>query len=197
MTPFPTTIPKPLTPQQQLLSWHLRLGHIPFDILKQAAQEGILPPILQKSDNPICPSCQYGKQTKTRWRHSNDYAHIRPASVPGDCVSVDQLVSSVPGYYALSSGNASKKRYKVATVFVDHFSRLGYVHVSESTSAEDAIEAKQAFERYAHSHGVSIKHYHCDNGIFKSKLFRQHFDKSHQTITFCGVNAHHQNGVAE
>ena len=65
MTPFQTTIPKPFTPQQQLLSWHLRLGHVQFDILKQAPQQGTLPASLQKANNPICPSCKYGKQTKT------------------------------------------------------------------------------------------------------------------------------------
>ena len=62
MTPFPTTIPKLLMPQQQLLSWHLRLGHILFNILKQASQEGILPPILQKANNPIWLSIRQTNQ---------------------------------------------------------------------------------------------------------------------------------------
>ena len=45
--------------------------------------------------------------------------------------------------------------------------------------------------------GVTIKHYHADNGRFAERSFMDHVHQSGQTITFCGVGAHHQNGVAE
>ncbi len=59
------------------------------------------------------------------------------------------------------------------------------------------MEAKEAFERYCHSHGVTVSHYHADNGRFADNLFRQAVASKNQSLTFCGVNAHHQNGVAE
>ncbi len=56
---------------------------------------------------------------------------------------------------------------------------------------------KIAFEKFAASHGVNIKHYHADNGRFKDKLFSKSIEEKGQTISFCGVGAHHQNGIAE
>eukprot|EP00980_Cylindrotheca_fusiformis_P002179 scaffold499_cov120-Cylindrotheca_fusiformis.AAC.2 len=74
---------------------------------------------------------------------------------------------------------------------------LDYIHVQESTSADDTIEAKRRFEQFAAERGVSVKHYHADNGIFASRGFREEVAKCGQRLTFCGVGAHHQNGVAE
>jgi len=85
----------------------------------------------------------------------------------------------------------------VATVFVDHYSGLDYVHVQESTSALDTIEAKTKFERFSLDRGVRIRHYHADNGIFASNGFREAVSQAGQTISFCGVGAHHQNRIAE
>ena len=45
--------------------------------------------------------------------------------------------------------------------------------------------------------GVRIHHYHADNGRFTDKGFIQDCQKQHQGITYCGVNAHVQNGIAE
>jgi hypothetical protein len=42
-----------------------------------------------------------------------------------------------------------------------------------------------------------IKHYHADNGRFADNAFMQSVAESGQTISFCGVNAHFQNGIAE
>ena len=66
-----------------------------------------------------------------------------------------------------------------------------------STGAEETIEAKQAFERFAAQHGVTIKHYRSDNGIFHARVFTDELKSCGQSITYCGVNAHHQNGVIE
>jgi hypothetical protein len=52
------------------------------------------------------------------------------------------------------------------------------------------VEAKQAFEAYANSHGVSIKHYHVDNGRFADNAFINSITRSGQIISYCGVNAH-------
>jgi hypothetical protein len=64
-------------------------------------------------------------------------------------------------------------------------------------SSEETVRGKEAFEQYAKSHGVTIKHYHADNGRLKDKLFMSSIEKSKQAISFSGVGAHHQNGVAK
>jgi hypothetical protein len=59
------------------------------------------------------------------------------------------------------------------------------------------VEAKRAFEAYAKKNNVSVKHYHADNGRFADNEFIKSVNSSVQTISYCGVNAHFQNGIAE
>jgi hypothetical protein len=115
----------------------------------------------------------------------------------GDCVSMDQLESSTPGLVAQLKGRPMIKRYPAATVFVDHFSGLSYVHLQKSTSADEMIEARDCFERYAASKGVRILHYHADNGRFTENKFRQAVADRRQTLSVCGANAYFQNAIAE
>ena len=46
-------------------------------------------------------------------------------------------------------------------------------------------------------HGITISEYTGDNGIYQSKLFKSFCDALNQKITYCGINAHHQNGITE
>jgi hypothetical protein len=83
------------------------------------------------------------------WRTKGTTANqhkIKKATRPGERISVDQLISCVPGLVGQTTGRLTTSRYKVATVFVDHYSDLDYVHIQESTSADDTIEAKRTFE---------------------------------------------------
>ncbi len=57
--------------------------------------------------------------------------------------------------------------------------------------------AKRAFEQFATKHGVVIRHYYCNNGRFANNTFKEACNQSNQQFTFCGVNAHFQNGIAE
>jgi hypothetical protein len=63
--------------------------------------------------------------------------------------------------------------------------------------ANATVDAKLEFERVCSLHGVKILHYHADNGLFDTKAFRSATENAGQTLSFCGVNAHHQNGRAE
>ena len=182
------------------LAWHVKLGHAPFRNVRWAAQLGILPPRLAKCRNIVCPACMYGKQKRRPWRTkgSDPTQHkIKKATRPGQCVSVDQLESKTPGLVPQTSGILTKSRYRIATVFVDHYSDLDYVHLQESTSAEETIEGKRKFEQFMADRGVKVEHYHADNGVFASRAFRDEIAKCGQGLSFCGVGAHHQNGVAE
>ena len=44
---------------------------------------------------------------------------------------------------------------------------------------------------------MDIKSFHADNGIFAEKAFRDDVADSNQTISYCAVGAHHQNGISE
>ena len=46
-------------------------------------------------------------------------------------------------------------------------------------------------------HGVQVLHYHADNDLFGTQVFKGSIEKANQTLYFCGVNSHHQNGKAE
>ena len=59
------------------------------------------------------------------------------------------------------------------------------------------MKGKRAWELHARSHEVSVKAYHADNGMFKAKHWIEDYNLNHQAMTFAGVNAHHQNGIAE
>ncbi len=166
--------------------------------MQHMAELGLIPRKLKDCHVPKCPACIYGKQTRRPWRTKSKPASIgKTVTKPGQCVSVDQLSSPTPGLIAQVKGNLTRDRYRVATVFVDHFSDLTYVHVSQSDTSEETVEAKEAFERFASTHGVTIEHYHADNGRFADNLFREAVQQSGQSITYCGVGAHHQNGIAE
>ena len=64
-------------------------------------------------------------------------------------------------------------------------------------NAEATVKAKLEFERVCNAHGVRVTHYHADNSLFDTKAFKASITKAQQTFSFCGVNAHHQNGKAE
>jgi hypothetical protein len=151
-------------------------------------------------DPPTCPGCAYGKAHQRPWRHKGIHNHkkLRTATAPGQVVSVDQLVNPTPGFVPTHRGRPTTKRYIGATVFANNFSDFTYVHfLMTKMDAESTIEANLAFKRVSSSHGVTIRHYHSDNGLFDMKAFKNSISKVGQTLSFCGVNAHHQNGKAE
>ncbi len=116
------------------------------------------------------------------------------ATKPGQCISVDQMTSMEVGFYAQMKGKLTKKQYRCATIFVDHYSRLRFVHLQTDNSSVKTVAAKWS---YATKNGVKIQHYHCNNGQFSDSAFKQASHEQHQQLTFCGVNAHYQNGIAK
>ena len=161
------------------------------------AEQGIIPRKLAKFPPPKCPSCLYRKSHRKPWRTHKIDPKIKPTTVPGAVVSIDQLESPVPGFVPIAKGQPTVRRYRGASVFVDHASDFMYVHMHQHLTTDKTIDAKHAFERLAEQHRVWILHFHCDNGRFADKAFVDDVRAAHQTITFCGVGAHHQNGIAE
>ena len=133
--------------QAELLQWHHCLGHISFSMLKSLAKNGEIPRRLANVKEPKCADCLFGKMTKVPWQtRSKTSSKVHEATYPGECVSIDQMQSTQAGFYAQLKGKLTTKRYTAATIFVDHFSRLCYVHLMTSLSSQETTEAKKAFE---------------------------------------------------
>jgi hypothetical protein len=73
-------------------------------------------------------------------------------------------MSTEVGFYAQMKGKLTKKWYRCATVFVNHYSCLRFVHLQINNSSVETVAAKCAFESIAAKNGVKIQHYHCNNG---------------------------------
>eukprot|EP00978_Attheya_sp_CCMP212_P006292 scaffold14257_cov69-Attheya_sp.AAC.1 len=196
--------PKTLTPlAQEFLSWHDRLNHMPMKQMMRLAERGQLPQkFLQlEARHPFCASCSFGQASKRNWRPKGDNNHgtVRREedTNPGDCSSTDQLISAQAGLVPQLSGRLTHQRIWAATIFVDHVSHFAHAHLMRSVSQEETLAAKHGWERIAATFGRAIKRYHADNGRYAEADFRADATKQGQTVTYCGVGAHHQNGIAE
>ena len=188
--------PNSLDPYDELLRWHYRLGHLSFKCIRQLARSGQLPKRLLTCKKPFCTACQYGKLTKRPWRvKGDDKKSTKVATRPGQIVSVDQLESNTPGFIAQLKGKLTQQRYNYATVF--QFSGYSFVYLQRCITSEETVQAKHAFERAAEQRGVKILHYHADNGRFADNAFIADCNAQRQSLSYCGVNAHFQNGIAE
>ena len=195
--PSNTTEDQNDTAKHELLRLHHRLGHMSFTHIRQMLQIQTGSGRLLTCPLPVCSACLFGKAVKRAWRVKGSAPTLKIATKPGQIVSVDQLESSTAGLIAHCKGHPTTKRFTCATVFVDHFSRLAYLHMQESTGAVETLAAKHAFELFARWHNVTIHQYHGDNGRFADNIFRADCAQKGQTLSFCGVNAHFQNGIAE
>ena len=160
-------------PSYELLRQHYKMNHLSFAKLQLMAKNGEFPSRLATCKIPKCVACLYGKATKRPWRsRARNRNKLFVATKPGQVVSIDQMESSTPGLIAQMRGFLTKQRYRVATVFTDHYSCLSYVHMQKTTNMDDTLEAKRAFENFAQTHGVQVSHYHCNNGRFADRAFR-------------------------
>ena len=75
----------------------------------------------------------------------------------------------------------------------------GYLHVGHQLgfSGSETIHVVQEFEKLTFDHGVGVDQYKADNGVFKAWQFVAHVRERNQRVSYCGVNAHHQNAIAE
>jgi hypothetical protein len=130
------------------MGWHYCLGHLLFPKLELLAKNGEIPRRLAKVPAPKCTGCLFGAMTKLPWRgkESKSSHEVFVATKPGECMSVNHMVSTQTGFFAQLKGKLTSKRYRAASIFVDHFSRLRFVHLMQDLSSEETINAKLAFE---------------------------------------------------
>ena len=187
--------------QREFMELHCKLSHLPFPAMIVLAEKGKIKKKYAKLKHrlPICMSCIFGKAHRKPWRSKGSKGSIRKESdnAPGKCVSMDQLVSAQPGLIPQMAGFLTNLRIWGATVFVDHFSDYVYVALMRDLGLDETLLAKSAFERHANEGGISIESYRADNGRFADAGFQKAIKDANQSITFCAVGAHHQNGIVE
>ena len=85
----------------------------------------------------------------------------------------------------------------IAIVFVDHFSRLRYIHLQKNDTSFKTLEAKKAIKAYCSLYCHTEHHYHCNNGQLEDNAFLLDVSTKNQSISFCDLIAHFQNEIAE
>ena len=123
--------------QAELMQWHYHLGHLTFPKLKQLAFNGKIPKKLAKVLPYKCAGCLFGVMTKLPWRGKETKADHKVfiATKPGECILVDQMMLMEVGFYLQLNG-----------VFVNHYSRLCFVHLHLNNGSAKTLAAKLAFE---------------------------------------------------
>ena len=169
--------PQILSPiQQELMDWHHRLYHLSFSKIFRLAEAGYLPKGLLKCKKmlPLCVACQFGTAHRRPWRRRGKASGSirRPEHIlPGDGVSMDQIVSAQPGLIPQMSGFLTSRRIWGCTTFCDHVSDFVYVHLMRDFTVDETILAAKAFEKVLSQASRRVKHYQADNGAFAHKGF--------------------------
>jgi hypothetical protein len=125
---------------------------------------------------PLCRSCLRGKGKRTSLQNRIGSPNVEHTEViknehllHGDCISTDQYECRVKGRLPNSRGKEDPdKIYSGGTVFVDHASGVIKIHHQVSLGASDTIRSKELHELWASEHGVSVKSYRGDNGVYQS-----------------------------
>jgi hypothetical protein len=154
----------------KLLNIHYKMGHLHMAKIQQLACDGLFGrnlTTLGSCDIPLCRSCAHGKQHhRTIPSHpaagTLDISHLEP----GDCVSGDQVESTMPGLVPTYRGTPTVDRYHAGTLLVDHASRLLHFRAHNSTGCKEVLQAKYYFKFFASQHNRTIKCYHTNNGVF-------------------------------
>ena len=213
--------------QQECLLWHHRLSHYNLSTVHNlcrqkkakkvqtedeliAIRDGPSLPCIHNVPNSVCrnllcSSCCIAKaKRRKRSIHRSSTAPEKEMVLkeeklkPGDRIHCDHYLSPVRGRVTAASGHSSTTNgYVGGTIYVDSASGYVFHRPQKSISASDTIRGKLIFEQEAADAGVKIKSYHSDNGVFNSKEFKDHCTKLDQKLTFSGVGAKFQNGVAE
>ncbi len=203
--------------QKELLKWHCKFGHLDLKATQAILKSGAVgrSPLVMAASRldltklPIvCASCAYAKAKRRSSRSKRTKADYSAPPLekllskdvlrPGQKVSMDHFIVSTPGRLFSSRGSEPDDRmYKGGVLFKDH--ATDYIHAEPvvNFTAGEAIRAKKAFEQVMSSYGVTVLHYHTDNGVFTAAEFHKELADNKQGLTLSGVGAHHQNAMAE
>ena len=107
------------------------------------------------------------------------------------------MISAQPGLVPQVSGRPMSACIWAATISLGHFSCQFHVHLLRDKTQALTLEAKAGYERHPNTFRITANSYRTDNGCFAEEDFREEAKRCLQTITFCGVGAHHQYGLPE
>ena len=161
---------------------------------------GTLDSKLASFQRPIGALCMFGCAHKKPWRVKGKEKHVirsESETAAGDNTSLDALTSSTPGIISQMSGFLTSDRFRAAIFFVAYATSYMYTQLQRGQTLVESIEAKASYERMAETFDIRVKKFHIDNGIFAEEGFKRDVSENNQTISYCGVGAHFQNGIAE
>ena len=95
----------------------------------------------------MCVACQSGQAHSLPWRVKvkKSGSILRPDhTIPGDGLSVDQIVSAQPGLIPQMSSFLTSKRLWGAATFVDHVSDYVYEHLMRDLTLDETLSYKEA-----------------------------------------------------
>jgi hypothetical protein len=124
--------------------------------MKVLAVLKILPAsFLTSRRNPRYAACLYrSPRARNERTHAKQKKKLQTATAPGQCVSIDQMESPMPGFTAQMKRALTKGGYKYATISVDHFSRASFVYLQRTLTSTETLESTRAFERHAKQKGA-------------------------------------------
>ena len=80
---------------------------------------------------------------------------------------------------------------------MDYYTGYVFVALMRDLTAELTLAANKEFEHRCAVRGVKVEHYYADNGRFAEPAWINECKRCKQDLKFCGVGAHHQNGISE
>ena len=95
------------------------------------------------------------------------------------------------------SGYLTSHRIWDITLFLDHATGYTYGPLMCSIDLDETLGAKKKFEKLVSRSDNTVKRYHVDNRKYSDNGFMTSLKANNHTTTFCGVGAHHQNGIVE
>ena len=181
----------PLIPTKDHRTANCNTEHLKCATCQAARQTGRTPSSNRSTSTSILEERQALKK-------HNEMVLKRDHLLPGDCISVDQCVCKTPGRLPHAFGKEAKtNKCSGGTLMVDHASGFIWIKNQVSLRIGETLRCKHEFEKFASDYGVKLKNFHADNHPFRAKDMLDDMALQDQGITFSGVGAHHQNGVAE
>ena len=98
----------------------------------------------------------------------------------GEIAHADIMTSSVLGLIPQMIGFLMSRKFHHTSFFVDDSSDYAFVHHQESTSPDDTILAKRAYEAELRKCGKDVRHYYADNRTYAVTKYKEEIEDKKQ-----------------